>query len=312
MSTIFDGQILESDLSKKSWGGTEQMRSRLMNNVDVSLLNGLAVHLSRPQKIHESVNVFWAHDLPDDGFVQLTQNFNFDYFVFVSAWQRDKFVQRMPKYFNGKNVRVIQNAVEESVESHHLGDVVKFVYHTTPHRGLDYAMIAFEHLRRKFGKKVEFHVFSSFNVYGWSVADDAYNKLFEKLKSMDGVTYYGAQPNSVVRKFLIEEASAFLYPCKWPETSCIAMIEALAAGVPIIHPSVAALPETASGSHLSWSYDETRRPVNDVYKVANRFVEEYDSIHVDMLAQDHRYVHTIGHFSAKWKNLLEEIQSDRR
>ena len=60
------------------------------------------------------------------------------------------------------------------------------------------------------------------------------------------MTYHGFKPNSVVREAL-SKAHIFAYPSIWQETSCIAAIEALSAGVQVVCPNLGALPETTGG-----------------------------------------------------------------
>jgi UDP-glucose:(glucosyl)LPS alpha-1,2-glucosyltransferase len=314
MSTIFDGEVIESPESKNAMGGTEQMRKRFLENVEPYLYRDMAIHLSRPQKMHHKRNIFWAHDLPDDAFNALSQISKFDHYVFVTAWQRDMFLRKHPGFFQRGSVHVIENAIEkfEAKSSIRRSNIIKFVYHTTPHRGLEEAATVFETLRNRYGKYVEFHVFSSFKVYGWQNADAQFQGVFDKLSSIEGVTLHGAKPNAAIRKFLSEEATAFLYPCKWQETSCIAAVEAMAAGIPIIHPNFAALPETAAGSHLSWSFDAYGDMVAAATSVADKFVMEYADLPLERLAPDHRYAHTIEHFTEKWSTLLKEINFGKR
>lgn len=67
-----------------------------------------------------------------------------------------------------------------------------------------------------------------------------------QLRAMDGVTHVGmvGQPRLAAA---LHEASFYLAPNPYPETSCIAMIESMAAGLCCIATARAALPETAHG-----------------------------------------------------------------
>ena len=67
MSMIYKGEVVESELSANSKGGTEMMRQRLLDNVNSELLDGFAIHLSRPRDIPTDVkNIFYCHDLVGD------------------------------------------------------------------------------------------------------------------------------------------------------------------------------------------------------------------------------------------------------
>ena len=86
------------------------------------------------------------------------------------------------------------------------------------------------------------------------------------------MTYHGYQPNDVVRKAL-QEAHIFGYPNIWPETSCIAAIEAMSAGCEVVCPNFAALPETTGSFARMYNFHE------DVNEHANIFVNQlYHSI----------------------------------
>ena len=55
MSVIYKGEVIESELSKNSKGGTELMRQRLIDNIGKEVLEKVAVHLSRPRELYEDV-----------------------------------------------------------------------------------------------------------------------------------------------------------------------------------------------------------------------------------------------------------------
>lgn len=70
--------------------------------------------------------------------------------------------------------------------------------------------------------------------------------LAAQLRALPGVTHIGQVGQPALAQALAE-ASFFLAPNPYPETSCIALMEALAAGLCAISTNRAALPETAHG-----------------------------------------------------------------
>lgn len=70
--------------------------------------------------------------------------------------------------------------------------------------------------------------------------------LAAELRALPGVTHVG-QVGQPALALALDEASFFLAPNPYPETSCIALMEALAAGLCAITTDRAALPETAHG-----------------------------------------------------------------
>ncbi len=66
------------------------------------------------------------------------------------------------------------------------------------------------------------------------------------LRSLPNISHVGMVGQSELAQKM-RRASLFVSPNPWPETSCIALIEAMAAGLSVITTNRAALPETASG-----------------------------------------------------------------
>jgi len=81
-------------------------------------------------------------------------------------------------------------------------------------------------------------------IYG--LDDSEYQPLYEKARSLTGVFYHGIVPNEQLRSSF-QDIDFFTYPCVFEETSCLAVIEAMAAGCRIIAPALGALPETTAG-----------------------------------------------------------------
>ena len=148
--------------------------------------------------------------------------------------------------------------------------IVRLIYHSTPHRGLELLVPSFEYLAEKH-ENIELDVYSSFNLYGWSERDQPYQDLFDKCKQHPKINYHGTQPNSVVREALAK-ADIFAYPNIWPETSCLCAIEALDAGCLMLAPNYAALPETAA----SWGITYQWTPSHN--KHANMFTSILDNM----------------------------------
>src|SRR5438270_13658521 len=76
--------------------------------------------------------------------------------------------------------------------------------------------------------------------------DGPYQHLYDRAQSMRSVIYHGIVPNSELRTEL-RTMHFLVYPSTFAETSCLAVIEAMAAGCRVIVPSLGALPETTCG-----------------------------------------------------------------
>jgi UDP-glucose:(glucosyl)LPS alpha-1,2-glucosyltransferase len=310
MSVIYKGQIIDTNLSRSAMGGTEQMRARLINGVDPSLLANVAIHISRVREIYKDVpNVFWAHDLVEDPETKILENRGWErfvVFVFVTCWQRDAYITRFG--IPHSKCIVIENAIEPVTSPVKKNDgQIRLIYHTTPHRGLGILYSVFDALTKHESLKNKLHldVFSSFAVYGWGERDSRYKRLFDLLDKHPNITNHGAKPNAVVREYL-SKAHYFTYPCIWKETSCIALIEAIEHGVVAVHPNLAALPETAGQNTIMYDYTD------DTNEHANRFYQTMLSVLVNDL-KAHKVInsspkHHINTFTNKWTTLLKEIQ----
>jgi UDP-glucose:(glucosyl)LPS alpha-1,2-glucosyltransferase len=315
MSCVYKKKVIESELSRNARGGTEQMRDRLLANVDGDLLEKVAIHFSRPREIYSDVpNIMYCHDLaedPENNILLNGEHSKFTAFVFVTHWQRDQYINRFGIPYS--KCVVINNAIEtKQVWRFKPSDTIRFIYHTTPHRGLDIATHVFSRIAEEF-PNVHMDVFSSFGVYGWGDRDYQFNHIFDYIKSHPKMTYHGAQTNKTVLQYL-EKAHVFLYPSTWKETSCIAMIEAIESGCVVVHPDYAALPETAAERTMMYPFTE------DNMAHANRSHEKCREYMLNHLKRPgytdkfcngktipHDLRHDIKTFKEKWERLLSDI-----
>lgn len=314
---IYKGEVVESELSKNSQGGTEMMRQRLIDNVDVGLLENVAIHFSRPREIPEDVNlnILYAHDLAEDPENKILKDNGwqkFDHFVFVSAWQRDQYQVRYGIPFS--KCTVIPNAIEKRYEAEEKNtETIRFIYHTTPHRGLELLYPVFDALSKEY-KNIHLDVYSSFAIYGWVNRDEPYVDLFTKIHEHPNMTYHGSVPNEQVLEAL-DKAHIFLYPNIWRETSCIAMIEAIKSGVICIHPNLGALPETASNATIMYDFTENNTDhANLAYSITKSLLEhqKQDPQFINRFTRSDRFglaPNDINTFKQYWSKLLRELQN---
>jgi glycosyltransferase involved in cell wall biosynthesis len=316
MSCVYRGAVVDTDLSRNARGGTEMMRERLIAAVPSSLLDSFAIHFSRPRQMYDDVkNIFYAHDLAGDpeNKILLDSGWKmFDKLVFVSYWQRDQYM--MVYNIPYSKCTVIENAIETEFEYNPrpTNGPIRFIYHTTPHRGLELLYPVFDLLSKEFNN-IHLDVFSSFEIYGWKERDARYKKLFDDLSNHSNITYHGTRSNEEVISTL-KQSHIFLYPCIWQETSCIAMIEAIRCGCLVIHPGLAALPETASGMTVMYDFHENHTAhANIAYRYVKNILtlENKNSGFINTFASDsgrEMNKNSITTYTTKWVSLLEQLK----
>lgn len=314
MSMIYKGEVLESELSANSKGGTEMMRQRLLDKAEPGLLEKVAIHFSRPREIPADVpNILYCHDLAEDPENNILLENGWDKFqklVFVTAWQRDQYIMRYNIPYS--KCMVIPNAIEKRYEAEEKNtETIRFIYHTTPHRGLELVYPVIDALSKEY-KNIHLDVYSSFAIYGWVQRDEPYNDLFKRIHEHPNMTYHGSVPNKQVLDAL-DKANIFLYPSVWKETSCIALIEAIRSGCVCIHPNFGALPETASNATIMYDFDEDpSRHANLAYAITKSVLEHQknDPHFLNRFARSDRFglvPNDINTFQNLWNKTLREI-----
>lgn len=248
-----------NELNRRANGGTENIHRALDAKLSPELLEKFQLIPSRVRKLDNRRKwVLVLHDLPSDPeSAHLREKSSRDKFasiVCVSSWQKDMYNLQLGIPL--EQITVIQNAIEPIPAHLKPNDgKIRLIYHTTPHRGLGILVPVFEAIAGRY-PELELDVYSSFSIYGWEERDEPYKELFDRCRAHPQINYHGAVPNAEVREAL-QKADIFAYPSIWPETSCIAAIEALAAGCMVVASSYAALPETCANFAMMYPFAET-------------------------------------------------------
>jgi glycosyltransferase involved in cell wall biosynthesis len=235
-------------------GGTELQVELLHKYADKDLLDKVQITTSVPEKIplHPTKpNILWQQNSYDQEnlhhwFKDKNNHKKYDWYVFNSHWCYEKF--RMHFDIPTNKCLVIKNAIDK-IESRSLeytkGDPIKLIYTSTPWRGLNVLLAAMQLIKNT---SVHLDVYSSTQVYGdqfKSANDDKFQGLYNQAAALKNVSYVGYKPNEFIKDNL-KNYHMFIYPNIWEETSCIAAIEAMAAGLYCVTTDYGALYETGS------------------------------------------------------------------
>ena len=206
--------------------------------------------------------VFWAQDHHQEPSVKPLgipgERDAYAGFAMVSNWQCGHY----QRHFNIDPARmaILRNAVgpcfqglfqaDEPILGHKPWPPV-LAYVSTPNRGLDLLLDVFPAIRAQIpGTRLRVH--SSMKVYQWpdEIDAQAHGHLYRRCQQMEGVEYAGSVSQTELARSL-KSVTALAYPNTFPETSCISVMEAMAAGCLVVTTDFAALPETTAGfAHL--------------------------------------------------------------
>jgi glycosyltransferase involved in cell wall biosynthesis len=219
------------------------------------VLNGPAdaIHAIRAVLPAGKPAILWtqhAHDQPamqplrDSAVVAM-----WDRIVCISDWQKSMFEQQLG--VPAQKMEVLRNAIGPAFEnmfasSSQLAEAksneLRLTYTSTPFRGLDLLLACFPSIHRRH-PACRLDVFSSMQVYGQADAQDPYKALYAQAQKTPGISYRGSVSQSELAQELAG-VTMLAYPNTFAETSCIAAMEALAAGLCVVSSDLGALPET--------------------------------------------------------------------
>lgn len=223
-------------------------------------------------------NIVWQHLNIDEEVVFQSGNIEFinqvDLFVFVSHWQYHKFRSHygIPAY---KSV-VIKNAIEPiPYQNRKYTNKLKLIYTSTPWRGLDVLIEAFNRLNRS---DIELDIYTSTKIYGENFekqTEGLFNQLYDRARSIKNINLLGYAPNDEIRNALLN-SHIFAYPSTFEETSCLSAIEAAAAGCQMVTTDLGALPETCSDWAEFITYGINKEILIERYaKKLNQIINNY-------------------------------------
>jgi len=196
-----------------------------------------------------------AHDQPGvQALRDSRERAAYDAFAMVSDWQLDQYHRCFE--IDPRRMAVLRNAIAPAFAN--LFPAYEFIlsekimppvlaYTSTPFRGLDLLLDAFGQIREAV-PGARLRVYSSMKVYQTSAVEDEamYGALYQRCRQMEGVDYAGSLPQPDLAREL-RSAAVLAYPNTFAETSCIAVMEAMAAGCCVVTSRLGALPETGAG-----------------------------------------------------------------
>lgn len=216
----------------------EFSRLALAQTFDVFIVSRFPRVFAFPFK--SRLKVMWNHDNLVDPQTYRQATFRADLFFTLSAYHEAEYLSQLPEltpFFhrtrNGVDLELTGQARRAAKK-----DPTKLVYASRPERGLEILLgYIWPRLLRA---RPELHLF----IMGYHApAMPGHDHLPSLVAGAPQTTVLGSLAKPDYYRHLAE-AALLLYPCSFPEISCIVAIEAQALGTPIITSEDFALPET--------------------------------------------------------------------
>jgi len=302
----------------ESFGGSENQLRLLLKFLpdecfkDINLILNNADH---DLVENDKINVLWMHHFVNQKEAKNLGSKDFvdkiDWIVFHSNWNFEKYIYQF-QIPESKSV-VIKNAIEKIDYKEKPKDKINLIYHTTPWRGLRQLLNIFKNLNLK---NVELNICSSTIIYGEKFNSNygkKYDGLFDECKNTKNVNYLGYVENKKLIEIL-KNMHIFSYPSVWPETSCIAAIEAMAAGCEVITTNLGALYETCSPFANFVNFDRDLKKLEDKYHKAllhgiKNYWSKKNQNKIKLQSEIINEAYSWETRSVEWKTFFNEIKN---
>ena len=151
----------------------------------------------------------------------------------------------------------------------------------------------------------------------YRTADEAdaarYGSLYQLCRDTPGINYVGSLPQPELAEQM-REVALLAYPNHFPETSCIAVMEAMASGCRIVTSHLGALPETTAGfARLIPTDDDWLSYADRFTRATIEALEEFERNPVSVnesLSRQVEYVNaecTWASRAAAWESWLAQV-----
>jgi glycosyltransferase involved in cell wall biosynthesis len=128
---------------------------------------------------------------------------------------------------------------------------------------------------------------------------------------MKNVVYKGFALNKAVRK-AVQDAHILAYPSIYEETSCLAAIEAGAAGCKIVTTNLGALPETCDkwATFVDYKYGDDLKELSKNYAdVLNTEINNFQTTNIKEQSDWFNNYYSWNNRAEEWNNLIEQIKN---
>jgi glycosyltransferase involved in cell wall biosynthesis len=256
----------------------------------------------------------WIHHATDQKTVsflsQQSERQSWDAFALISDWQANDFVKTFG--LERQRIGILRNAISPVFENLSLpkpwfqsGQAPVMAYTSTPFRGLDVLLMAWPSIRKQ-APGATLKIYSSMKIYNKD--EEAHEVLYALARDLKGVDYVGSIPQPDLAKALAR-TSILAYPNTFAETSCIAVMEAMAAGCLVVTSDLGALPETTAGFGILLKPPSTVMDHAHHYSLAMR--EVLDGAKKDPVGLADHLKRQVAHVNATytWKTRAREWDS---
>ena len=139
------------------------------------------------------------------------------------------------------------------------------------------------------------------------------NLFLMNVKKQKNVNYLGFLENKNIIE-LLKEIHIFAYPSIWPETSCIAAIESMAAGCEVVTTNLGALYETCApfGTFVNFDRNFSNLEKNYTKTLKNsikNFWSEKNQIKMNLQKETINLTYSWNARSLEWKNFFDEARN---
>jgi UDP-glucose:(glucosyl)LPS alpha-1,2-glucosyltransferase len=240
-------------VNQKSYGGSEILIDYYLKYVKKEFQDKVNLSANVPS-ISNKIDITWVFN--SYNWITAKEIYEtgdkVDQIVFISEWQRRMYLMHNPNL--EKNSVAIHAGVEPIDSVKKTNQHINLVYFSTPDRGLDILVSAFNMLQEE---NVYLHIFSSFEIYAQKERDNEYYDIINFCKNHPKIVYHGSVPHNEMRDAL-KEMHIMTYPSTFEETFCMSAAEAMSAECQVVCSDLGALPETTAGFSSMYRYHENK------------------------------------------------------